>query len=1374
MYVTCTYLPCPIYAVLLATMPRHRQKHRLPSRSTNSEASDDLDESMVQNLLSAIRRVKGQKQRPGEERICSAMTLKFDISPEVTLSYLEKAVQAGRIVKLINKGMPSYRDPETLTSRGLLNTADLARMVRKAILMINLQGTNIRELEDHICVEYGLVQTPEFTEQLKACVAKQVEQGRLVKQARIIKVPIFKMSPFPPPGVKPSAICSFCLGTAEHNRNKKPEDLLSCHECGNSGHPSCLQYSPALVERIKAEPWLCLECKKCTICGKAANADDLLICDACDKGFHMDCLDPPIVNLPEGRWICPICVPIPNRKRSTNRQTTPLLGPKRIRKSVGYYSGGYDPFGSVRKSKKPSDDFDYEEYLSRGKEEDSLPPGVTESDLELFKKAQEQALATMASSLNGSTNDPMARSPPMIEFGKYEIKTWYSSPYPQEYATLPKLYLCEFCLKYMKSRSILKRHRAKCTWFHPPANEIYRKDDLSIFEVDGIASKIYCQNLCLLAKLFLDHKTLYYDVEPFLFYALTKSDRKGCHLVGYFSKEKSCQQKYNVSCIMTMPQYQRQGYGRFLIDFSYLLSRVEGQPGSPEKPLSDLGRISYHSYWKGILMEYIYKAGTGKLSIRTISQDTGMDPHDIAATLQMMTMLKLREDGSVAIVKDPPMLEAHMEKVKRSKRIALDPDCLRWSPLVHETATTGTDTEGDREEEVGEKEAVGGKNVPGKGGESQTKAEGEKEEGAGEEGSPGKKRVRRRRRRRDYPIGPRTPRRVPTTPRTTPRAPPVKRERPAVMEFAVRRSARRRKRGRPAWLPRRRGGATGARSRRSPEMTAHIPIRLLPRGAFVDPVSTRTRSRNVIQIERGKLFQLGISNFEPLRKRSTLSTSSLETQPMTRTDGEEEEEGGGLKEVADGLTFDEDKPVGTPPPRRRHASGSSNGDSEDAQWATPHKRKRPKVDLSDSESESSDTESDNTSSTSSSSTLSTPVRPPPKDGALGQSAGPADPGEEVSLTQQMVSAVVPPPPEDPEVFRHESDVEEFDSKSESESNDEDSKAATSVQMGRKSATPKEPSPPLPVGERSPDVNIVSDESNTSTRNELSCEPATIANESSSLADPLVPPTAPVSVQLNWSAAVSHPLAATTLGTSSLPLMSNLSSIPSQLGGPQSTPTSLHAPPIFSLPSLSKLQSTLSGSNQSQPPSSSDPPLLPSSQSTLPPSSSFISDSRVSLLPSSASTSPYSSHSPAVIGISPPHPSLPTLTQLSPYQQLHSQSAMLQYMNLLQARTQQNLLSSSSSSPYSSILFPYLSPYSISAYRSAMPRLNPMSTLRLPYWRPPGAAVPSYQNRSPSTTSSSLQTQSLPNLSNMAPGQTGEHLLVTVAPQLPMAPPTTSS
>lgn len=90
----------------------------------------------------------------------------------------------------------------------------------------------------------------------------------------------------------------------------------------------------------------------------------------------------------------------------------------------------------------------------------------------------------------------------------------------------------------------------------PPANEIYRKDDLSVFEVDGNASKIYCQNLCLLAKLFLDHKTLYYDVEPFLFYVLTLNDEYGSHLVGYFSKVISytlCTRPFFLKCKVNAP-----------------------------------------------------------------------------------------------------------------------------------------------------------------------------------------------------------------------------------------------------------------------------------------------------------------------------------------------------------------------------------------------------------------------------------------------------------------------------------------------------------------------------------------------------------------------------------------------------------------------------------------------------------------------------------------------------------------------------------------------------------------------------------------------------------------------------------------------------
>ena len=75
-------------------------------------------------------------------------------------------------------------------------------------------------------------------------------------------------------------------------------------------------------------------------------------------------------------------------------------------------------------------------------------------------------------------------------------------------ARLSRLYICEFCLKYLSSRTMLQRHLSKCLLRHPPANEIYRAGELSVYEVDGLSQKHYCQHLCLLAKLFLDHKAL--------------------------------------------------------------------------------------------------------------------------------------------------------------------------------------------------------------------------------------------------------------------------------------------------------------------------------------------------------------------------------------------------------------------------------------------------------------------------------------------------------------------------------------------------------------------------------------------------------------------------------------------------------------------------------------------------------------------------------------------------------------------------------------------------------------------------------------------------------------------------------------------------
>ena len=41
---------------------------------------------------------------------------------------------------------------------------------------------------------------------------------------------------------------------------------------------------------------------KCRVCRKSDRGDEMLLCDSCDKGFHMYCLKPALKEIPEGFW----------------------------------------------------------------------------------------------------------------------------------------------------------------------------------------------------------------------------------------------------------------------------------------------------------------------------------------------------------------------------------------------------------------------------------------------------------------------------------------------------------------------------------------------------------------------------------------------------------------------------------------------------------------------------------------------------------------------------------------------------------------------------------------------------------------------------------------------------------------------------------------------------------------------------------------------------------------------------------------------------------------------------------------------------------------------------------------------------------------
>lgn len=178
-----------------------------------------------------------------------------------------------------------------------------------------------------------------------------------------------------------------------------------------------------------------------------------------------------------------------------------------------------------------------------------------------------------------------------------------------------------------------------------------------------------------------------------------KRDSHGCHVIGYFSKEKESAENYNVACILTLPQHQRHGYGKLLIEFSYELSKKEGKLGSPEKPLSDLGLLSYRAYWAETIIELLLNTPDSELSIDDIAQKTSITHADVMNTLvhhildtvhhllifycRRCSTLQLFKHykGQHIICLNNAVLEKHQKTIAKRRR-KIHAEQLKWKPPV--------------------------------------------------------------------------------------------------------------------------------------------------------------------------------------------------------------------------------------------------------------------------------------------------------------------------------------------------------------------------------------------------------------------------------------------------------------------------------------------------------------------------------------------------------------------------------------------------------------------------------------------------------------------------------------------------------------------
>jgi hypothetical protein len=69
------------------------------------------------------------------------------------------------------------------------------------------------------------------------------------------------------------------------------------------------------------------------------------------------------------------------------------------------------------------------------------------------------------------------------------------------------------------------------------------------------------------------------------------------------------------------------------------------QVGTPERPLSDLGLVSYRGYWTRQLMPLLMQR-EGTISIRELSEATRIRPDDIINTLNHLELIQYQKVGA--------------------------------------------------------------------------------------------------------------------------------------------------------------------------------------------------------------------------------------------------------------------------------------------------------------------------------------------------------------------------------------------------------------------------------------------------------------------------------------------------------------------------------------------------------------------------------------------------------------------------------------------------------------------------------------------------------------------------------------------------------
>ena len=110
------------------------------------------------------------------------------------------------------------------------------------------------------------------------------------------------------------------------------------------------------------------------------------------------------------------------------------------------------------------------------------------------------------------------------------------------------------------------------------------------------------------------------------------------------------------------------------------MSKKESKVGSPEKPLSDLGLLSYRSYWAWQILGILRNDNQGDaLSIMDLTRLTSIKHEDVITTLQHLGLIRYIT-GAHVIAAPLDVIEKEFQRQNAKPGPVVDPSRIHWAP----------------------------------------------------------------------------------------------------------------------------------------------------------------------------------------------------------------------------------------------------------------------------------------------------------------------------------------------------------------------------------------------------------------------------------------------------------------------------------------------------------------------------------------------------------------------------------------------------------------------------------------------------------------------------------------------------------------------